>query len=314
VFRHVSFNRSISGMFALRTLLGLMLLLVSVAPVAAQSPTPETTASENIVEAMLKSMSGQQRVGQVFLASFPGTNASAGSDIDNLINTYHIGGVQLKASSQNVVNSSDVPVVLQVSTLANQLQQLAIRGETRIDIDSTGAIPITASAIIKVEPRSAPLFIGIAQDNDLGNTIELPEFTSGVTQVPNLLTIGATWKPQHARTVGNIIGSELAQMGINLYFGPALDVVDSPRPASPGDLGTRAFGGDPYWVPGLPRNMLMVCTPADVAGSQSLRATFRDWEPLIAMLPKKFQPCRSRWTSSSRMSCNRSSRLHNAQR
>jgi beta-N-acetylhexosaminidase len=37
-------------------------------------------------------------------------------------------------------------------------------------------------------------------------------------------------------------------MGINMLLGPVIDVLDDPRPAGRGDIGTRAFGGDPYWV------------------------------------------------------------------
>ena len=37
-------------------------------------------------------------------------------------------------------------------------------------------------------------------------------------------------------------------MGINLLMGPSLDVLFTPRPEASGDLGSRAFGGDPYWV------------------------------------------------------------------
>ncbi len=238
------------GMFALRTMLALLLLFAGITPVLAQTstPPPDAGSNANVVDALLKTMTSQQKIGQVFLVNFPGTDTSPDSDIANLINTYHIGGVQFKASSQNVINRDDVPVVIQTSNLANQLQQIAIRGETLVAWEATSTLPITASPILKVESRSVPLFIGIAQDNELASAIELPELSSGVTQVPNPLTIGATWKPQHARTVGGIIGSELSQMGVNLYFGPALDVIDLPRPGSPGDLGPKAFGGDPYWV------------------------------------------------------------------
>ncbi|MBI3738338.1 MAG: glycoside hydrolase family 3 protein, partial [Chloroflexi bacterium] len=37
-------------------------------------------------------------------------------------------------------------------------------------------------------------------------------------------------------------------LGINLYFGPSLDVVESPQTSASSDLGASVFGGDPYWV------------------------------------------------------------------
>jgi beta-N-acetylhexosaminidase len=37
-------------------------------------------------------------------------------------------------------------------------------------------------------------------------------------------------------------------LGFNLYLGPSLDVLEAPSVQAGGDLGTRVFGGDPYWV------------------------------------------------------------------
>jgi beta-N-acetylhexosaminidase len=51
-----------------------------------------------------------------------------------------------------------------------------------------------------------------------------------------------------ARQTGSILGSELGAIGINLYFGPSLDVLTSPSPSEQGDPGTLVFGGDPFWV------------------------------------------------------------------
>ncbi|HEX9838155.1 MAG TPA: glycoside hydrolase family 3 N-terminal domain-containing protein, partial [Anaerolineales bacterium] len=36
--------------------------------------------------------------------------------------------------------------------------------------------------------------------------------------------------------------------GFNFLLGPSLDVVESPNPSARSDLGTRVFGGDPFWV------------------------------------------------------------------
>ena len=33
-----------------------------------------------------------------------------------------------------------------------------------------------------------------------------------------------------------------------MLLGPSLDVVESPNPSAQIDLGTRVFGGDPFWV------------------------------------------------------------------
>jgi len=62
------------------------------------------------------------------------------------------------------------------------------------------------------------------------------------------MAIGATWNPTHAEAVGGVIGEELSELGVNLLLGLSLDVLDTPRPGKPADLGTLSFGGDPYWV------------------------------------------------------------------
>jgi beta-N-acetylhexosaminidase len=62
------------------------------------------------------------------------------------------------------------------------------------------------------------------------------------------MALGATWNPENARQVGQVVGQQLAVLGVNLLFGPALDVLDNPRPERGGSLGTRTFGSDPFWV------------------------------------------------------------------
>jgi beta-N-acetylhexosaminidase len=69
-----------------------------------------------------------------------------------------------------------------------------------------------------------------------------------MTPVPNEIAIGATWKTDMARQVGEVLGRELSALGFNLLLGPSLDVLESPNPAAQVDLGTRSFGGDPFWV------------------------------------------------------------------
>jgi beta-N-acetylhexosaminidase len=66
--------------------------------------------------------------------------------------------------------------------------------------------------------------------------------------MPNAMSLGATWRPSLAQQMGEIQGGELAALGINLYMGPSLDVLDTPNPAARSNIGTRSFGGDPYWV------------------------------------------------------------------
>ncbi len=72
--------------------------------------------------------------------------------------------------------------------------------------------------------------------------------TGGFTPLPSAMAIGATWNTELSELVGKVVGQELHAVGVNLLLGPPLDVLDQPRAGSMGDLDTRTFGGDPYWV------------------------------------------------------------------
>jgi beta-N-acetylhexosaminidase len=65
------------------------------------------------------------------------------------------------------------------------------------------------------------------------------------------MTLGATWDTALAESAGEVVGREMAALGVNMLIGPSLDVVERPNPVAAGDLGSSVFGGDPYWVGAL---------------------------------------------------------------
>ena len=71
-------------------------------PVRAQTPTPPPA-----VAAILNSMTPEERVGQLFLVTFTGTDTSETSQIYNLMTQYHVGGVVLLAENDNFVPAPD---------------------------------------------------------------------------------------------------------------------------------------------------------------------------------------------------------------
>jgi beta-N-acetylhexosaminidase len=195
-----------------------LLLLALVFPsTTAQTQSPEASTA---VETLLAGMTVEERVGQLFLVAFVGNDSGPGSDVAQLIREDHVGGVVLLASNANFYN--DVATPRQVADLTNALQALAM---------GQGA--------------GVPLFVAIDHE---GDGYPYTRITSGTTPLPNAMAIGATWDPEQARAVGQITGLELAALGINLLLGPSLDVLENPRPDGQGDLGTRAFGGNPWWV------------------------------------------------------------------
>lgn len=216
----------------IRTLL-LIAFLATFAPISAQAQTPAPPLG---VTAILNSMTPEERVGQLFLVTFNGTDTSATSQIYNLMTQYHVGGVVLLAQNDNFVPAPDT--VTQAQALVNNIQQL------EWDNSKSPVANIATGQVSVSNPAYVPLFVGIAQE---GNGYPTDQILSGLTPLPSEMAIGATWSTDLAARVGEVRGRELAALGLNLYLGPSLDVLEAPAVLG-GDLGTRVFGGDPFWV------------------------------------------------------------------
>jgi beta-N-acetylhexosaminidase len=217
-------------MKSLRAFLFVILLSsLAAAPARAQTPTPSPAAA-----AVLNAMTPEERVGQLFLVTFKGTDTGDASEVYKLITQYHVGGVVLLAENDNFAAAPET--VRQAHALINAIQQ--------IEWDASRNSVSGEAGEIGTNFVYAPLFIGIAQE---GNGYPTDQILSGLSPLPSQMAVGATWDTELARRVGETRGRELAALGVNLYFGPSLDVLDTPS-ASGGDLGTRVFGGDPFWV------------------------------------------------------------------
>jgi beta-N-acetylhexosaminidase len=189
------------------------------------------------VEQLMQRMSAEEKVGQLFLVTFFGNDVGADSAIADLITNYKIGGVVLSSANGNIINEGNTPI--DVALVTNALQELAMTStQPRENLEPETPTP-------SVTPPFIPLFIGVEHE---GDKFPFTQLINGFSPVPNNMAIGATWKPEHAKTVGRIVGQELAAVGINFLLGPSVDVLEKPRPAGRGDLGTRTFGGDPFWV------------------------------------------------------------------
>ena len=205
----------------------LMLLIMSASLLGplqvarAQTPVPLSK-----IQAVLDTMTPEERVGQLFLVTFHGIDTSAESQIRDLITNHHVGGVVLLAENDNFITEPDT--IQGVHQLVNALQSMEWETTTS-----------------NSENTYAPLFVGISQEGDGAPNDQI---LSGLTPMPNEMAIGATWNTDLARQIGSVLGSELSALGFNLFLGPSLDVVETPNPSPQIDLGTRVFGGDPFWV------------------------------------------------------------------
>lgn len=104
---------------------------------------------------------------------------------------------------------------------------------------------LTATVTPETPANGVPLWIALDWPGDDSSFFA---GTGGFTPLPSAMAVGATWSPALAEQVGQVVGSELQAVGVNMLLGPTLDVLDVPRPGNKGDLGTRTFGGDPFWV------------------------------------------------------------------
>lgn len=217
-------------------LLGSLVLSPWGVPTKAQGDTPTSDAQ---ARALLEKMTPEERVGQLFLVTFQGAQVDVTSPIYELITAHHVGGVVLLARNNNILSQGNDPMATLegVDALTRALQESEWRYSQQFQADARNR-----SAY---QPVYVPLLIGIAQE---GDGYPYSQIMEGVTMLPNQMALGATWLPDLAARSGEVLGRELSALGINLLFGPLLDVLDTPRLDAAGTLATRAFGGDPYWV------------------------------------------------------------------
>jgi len=144
----------------------------------------------NSAEEILKSMTLEQKIGQMFLIGFWGSNLN--NHIQTMIDDYHIGGViLLKYNAQNK------------SQLQNLIQNIQDRNEQK-------------------NLTQLPLFIATDQEGGLVTKIKV----KGVKEFTAQKNIHSTTT---AYQVGQRRGQELTSLGINLNFSPVLDYTPNPQ-------------------------------------------------------------------------------------
>ncbi len=222
-----------SRRWAVIALLALLLLGSTPAPTAARARA--AASPEDCARDVLARLSPEERVGQLFLVAFQGSAIAPESPIYDLVTHYHVGGVVLLRENDNIPGGEDAAAALQEEISALQ------RAAWRVSLQATED-PNTHQTIY---PPYVPLLVATVQD---GDGFPGDQILQGMTPLPSPMAVGATWQPELAQAVGEVLGREMAALGINLLLGPPLDVAVTPHPGSPGDLGIDTFGGDPYWV------------------------------------------------------------------
>jgi beta-N-acetylhexosaminidase len=214
---------------ATRKFLFLVQIIVLIIPlsIGQAAPSAQTASSNERAQALLETLTPEERVG-----------SATGAQIYNLIVNYHVGGVILRSINDNFVGADRTLTITQSLTGQLQLDEYSASQEQQTNPDTLESFT----------PAYIPLFIGISQE---GDGYPYDQILNGMTPLPSQMAIGATWSTELSREVGGSLGSELSTLGFNLLLGPSLDVLEAPNSESGGDLGVRAFGGDPFWVGAL---------------------------------------------------------------
>lgn len=152
-------------------------------------------------------MNSNESVGQRILLAFEGKDRPSDEIIYGL-RMYRAAGITL-------FRSLNIDSPAQVRALTGQLQALAR------------------------EAGLPPLLI--AADQEGGQLMAV----GGATHLPGNMALGAAGSVELARQAGEVLGRELAAMGINVDYAPCVDVNLNPNNPV---VGVRSFGDDPQQV------------------------------------------------------------------
>jgi beta-N-acetylhexosaminidase len=154
-------------------------------------------------------------IGQKLLFAFHGKE-SLSSEIIKAFKAYRPSGISL-------FRSLNMGTPAQIKSLTHSLQALA-------------------------RQENLPLLL-IATDQEGG---QLMAFGDG-TPLPGNMALGATRSPELARKAGQVLGREMAALGINVNYAPCADVNINPQNPV---VGVRSFGEDPDLVGELAAAMI----------------------------------------------------------
>ncbi|HEU5038616.1 MAG TPA: glycoside hydrolase family 3 protein [Nocardioides sp.] len=200
-------------------------------PTGERAPAGEVRYHDR-VRALMRHMTLEQKVGQLFVIEVAGRDAFEPSDAAKAVNQrlygvdtpaqviakYQPGGV-IYFTVRNTDDNIGDPA--QVATLSNGLQMAALS-----------------------QPLGIPLQISVDQE---GGSL-VARFGAPATQMPGNMALGAGRSPADARRSARVIGSELAAVGVTQDYAPVSDVNVNPNNPV---IGIRSIGGDPGLVAGL---------------------------------------------------------------
>ena len=222
----------------------LLLLVVACSVAVTSLGGPAAAGSSDRIDQIIKRMTLEEKVGQLFVTYAYGRTADTTDPVDvannqrdlgvangkALIEKYHVGGVIYFAWSNNVANPE------QIAGLSNGLQRVATSQRSGI-----------------------PLLISTDQEHGVVARVGPP-----ATQLPGNMALGAGRSAPNTYDAAQISGRELRAIGINQNFAPVADVnVNAQNPV----IGVRSFGSDPSLVSDMVSASVDGYQSADVAAT-----------------------------------------------
>src|SRR4051794_27489336 len=230
-----------------RTPLRLLLISLALALAAASGPAVATADGQKgpaevsyraRVDALLRHMTLQQKVGQLFVIEVAGRDADNVSDTAKATNQrlygvdtpaqaiakYQPGGViyyTTRKACAVCASDDNIGDPAQVATLSNGLQAASL-----------------------AQPTHIPLQISVDQE---GGAL-VARFGPPATQMPGNMALGAGRSSQDAYDSAKVIGEELKSVGVTQDYAPVSDVNVNPNNPV---IGIRSIGGDPDLVSDL---------------------------------------------------------------
>ncbi|MEE0264563.1 MAG: glycoside hydrolase family 3 N-terminal domain-containing protein [Acutalibacteraceae bacterium] len=160
------------------------------------------------VDSIMSKMTLEEKIGQMITVSVENWNGEGFTIMEDgvaeIISKNSVGGV--------ILFEENLETTEQIVALTSAFQNAALSSKNKV-----------------------PLFISTDQEG--GEVVRLKYGTS----LPGNMAIGATNNAQYAKTAGNILGSELSALGINVDFAPSLDVNTNPQNPI---IGLRSYSSD----------------------------------------------------------------------
>jgi beta-N-acetylhexosaminidase len=164
------------------------------APDATSTPpaaSPDTSDSDARIEEMVAQMTLEEKLGQLFMVFFDGTEFSP--ELERTIQELHVGGI--------LIFHINVGPVEELAALIAAAQGTAAASGAQI-----------------------PLFVAVDHEGGL-----IDRFGGRLTTFPGPMAIAATGSVENARAVAEAMSAELRALGINMNLAPVVDVNNNPN-------------------------------------------------------------------------------------